>query len=552
MSWTDTLDEFDTYEAALNGFSMELPDDYNVAADCIRKHDNLDRTALYQAYPDGRRETYSFRDLDRMSDKLANALADDGIEAGDRVVVYLPQVPETLCMHLACWKHGALSVPVNSSADSIYIKQIAEDCDPKIIITTDKLIDTVIEVTESCQSIERFVLVGEDDDHDTSIPVTPYEEFVKNKSSSFDIIDSTPETPANIMYTSGSSGPPKGAVLCHGTWLRRLPSFYINNEFTVGADSVGYHYRIWGTTTALENIVLTMWHHGGAVVGYQDDSIGPERVIEFLAEFDVTHTFMVPSWIRKMMAVEDPDTYDLSLDVITVGSERLTPEIVDWVDTHLDGVTVNEIYGLTETGALLTDCQTWYEQRHGFAGKPIPGQGVAIIDTESGEEKPRGRTGAIAVRDEGVSSLLLEYWDLPEATTKLKRVDNWVLTGDLGLHTEDGYIRVFGRNDDLVVSSGYRISPDEIESVLTQHEAVAEAGVIIDTDEDLGDIIKAFVELRPSAEPTTTLEAELKQWVMNRLEIYKSPDIVIFRSSIPTTDRGKIDRDALAEDNSQN
>jgi len=540
----DTLDKFDTYEAALDGFSMELPNNCNVAADCIRNHDNLDRTALYQAYPGGRRETYSFRDLDRMSNKLANALEDDGIEAGDRVIVYLPQIPETMCAHLACWKLGAVSVPLHSGANLANIEQSSEDCEPKIIITNDELIDWVVNVTENQQSIERLVLVGDNDTHDTSIPITTYDEFVMNKSSEFDIIDSTPETPATIVYTSGSTGPPKGVVLSHGSWISRVPGIHANNEFTVNENSVGYHFRSWGTTTSMINIIIEMWYCGGAVVGYQDDSIAPERIIDFLAEFDVTHTFMTPSWIRTMMDVEDLDTYDLSLDVITVGGERLTPEIVDWVDTNLEGVVVNECYGMTELGMISMDCQTWYEQRHGFAGKPIPGQEVAVIDTETGEEKPRGRTGAIAVRED-VKSLFLEYWNLPEATTKLKRVDGWVLSGDLGLHTEDGYMRVFGRNDDLVASSGYQLIPDEIESVLIQHDAVAEVGIIIDTDEDLGDIIKAFVELRPDAEPTPNLEAELKQWVMNRLETYKSPDIIIFMSSIPTTQRGKIDRDAL-------
>jgi len=209
MAWTVTLDEFDTYDDAWEGFSMDLPADYNVAADCVRKHDDLDRTALHQAYPDGRRETYSFRDLDRKSDKLANALEDDGIQPADRVVVYLPQIPETLCMNLACWKLGALSVPVNSSANSVYIRQVAESCDPKIIITNDALVETVVDVTESCPAIERIVLVGENDDHDASASVTKYETFVNDQPSGFDIIDSTPKTPASIMYSSGSTGPPK-------------------------------------------------------------------------------------------------------------------------------------------------------------------------------------------------------------------------------------------------------------------------------------------------------------------------------------------------------
>lgn len=546
MPWTITLDEFDTYEAAREGFRWDFPTDYNVAEDCVRKHEERDRTALYQAYPDGRRETYSFADLDHESDRLANALEARGIEAGDRVAVCLPQIPETLCFHLACWKLAAISIPLAVTLGEQAIEKRIENSEAKLIVTDDTTVETVTAGCESCSSVETVVLVGEEDDLSTTLPIINYEMFISGYSPGFEIAETTPKTPSSILYTSGTTGPPKGVLQHHEYWPGHCPGVYMSYENDVDETAVGWTAASWSSVGSLGNVIFGMWHYGGSVVGYPMESFDPQKAFELMAEFGVTHTWLSPTMLRKMTSVDDIDAYDLSLSVITAGSEKVTSDLFDWVNTHLEDTYLNETYGQTEASAIVMDCQSWFEQRPGSTGKAVPGHDVAIIDPETGEEKPRGEIGRIAIRDEDDPTLLSEYWRMPERTAE-KKVGDWVLTGDLGRQDENDYIWFLSRSDDVIISSGHNISPEEIEGNIAKHEAVAEVGVIGVDDETRGQIIKAFVELHPGVDPTDSLKAELKEWVRDRLAEYKAPHSVEFLSSVPISDRGKTQRRVLRQ-----
>jgi len=196
--------EYETYEQAHENFRWAFPDEYNLAWDLLRKHDDSESPALHQAYPDGRRETYSFRDLDELSNQVANALRERGIESGDRVAIVVPQKPANPLTHLACWKLGAISLPLSVLFGPDALRYRLQDSGANVVVADESVLDTVQDVCEDCSELEHVVAVDADDpDHG----VERFEEMYTGHDTDFDIVDTDEETPAIIIYTSGSTGP---------------------------------------------------------------------------------------------------------------------------------------------------------------------------------------------------------------------------------------------------------------------------------------------------------------------------------------------------------
>jgi len=543
MTWQITLPE-DTYEEAREAFSWDgIPADYNAAADCLRKHDDLDRPALYQAYPDGRRETYSFRDLDAASNRLARALADAGIERGDRVGIVLPQKPENPLTHFACWKLGAVSLPLSVLFGEDAMQYRLEDSGANAVVADESVLDTVAEVRDDCPDLETVVSVDADDPGPN---VTDFDAFAEGYSTDFDPVDTTPDTPAIIIYTSGSTGAPKGVLHTHDVWLGHCPAYYMYFERDV-ADSTFWTPADWAWIGALGDAVFPAWHYGRPVVGYPMGGFDRETAYELLDEFDVTDAFIPPTAIRMLMDIEEPaERYDLSLKAICSGGESLTPEILEWADEELEGVAVNELYGQTEANLLVTNCQDWFPAQAGSMGKPVPGHEVGIVDPETGEELPAGEVGMIAVKHGDDPVIFEEYWNKPEKT-KAARVGDWHLTGDLGRRDEDGYFWFKARDDDVIITSGYRVGPGEVESAILEHPDVAQVGVVGIPDETRGERIKAFVQPVEGVVGDDELRDEIRDLVRNQLAKYEYPRDVEFLKSLPQTTTGKIQRRKLRD-----
>jgi acetyl-CoA synthetase len=273
----------------------------------------------------------------------------------------------------------------------------------------------------------------------------------------------------------------------------------------------------------------------------------PETAFSIMEEFGVTDAFLPPTAIRMMMGVEEPESaYDLDLKAVCSGGEPLTPEILDWAAETLDDVAVNELYGQTEANLLVTNCRAWFEARAGSMGKPVPGHDVAVIDPETGEERPAGEVGEIAVRREGDPVVFQEYWRLPEKT-EAARVGPWHLTGDLGYRDEEGYLWFKARDDDVIITSGYRVGPGEVESAVLEHPDVEQVGVIGVPDETRGEIIKAVVQPVAGVTGDDALREEIRDLVRENLAQYEYPREIEFMDQLPQTTTGKIQRRKLRD-----
>ncbi len=498
---------YDDYERARESFTWDLPAAFNPGVDMVRKHDP-DATGLVvapeDAAGDGPVESYSFGGLDTRSDALAAGLRARGVERGDRVGVCLPQVAATPLSHLACWKAGAVSVPLTT-------------------------------------------LFGRD------------ARRVAGDAAAFTAHDATPATRTAIMYTSGSTGPPKGVLHSHALWLGRAAAAQQFFEgYRVRPDAPADDVTVWTPAdwawgAALGGTLLGAWHHGHRVVGAPRESFDPEWAFGLMERFDVTHAFLPPTAIRMLMTVDRPaERWDLSLSAIGSAGEPLTPEILDWADDALPHVSVNEFYGQTELNLVVGNNRRWFDAEPGSMGKPFPGYELALLDPETREPVDRGEVGEIALRPGDRRVFFDEYWNRPEATAaKTVELDGgtWFLTDDLATRGEDGYVRFRSRTDDVILASGYRVGPLEVERVLLDHPDVEQAGVVGAPDETRGEVIQAHVQPVAELDPADhdRVRAELRTACRDRLAEYEYPREIRFVDELPTTSTGKIRRADLRD-----
>ncbi|MFB6172707.1 MAG: acyl-CoA synthetase [Haloarculaceae archaeon] len=541
MAWHVTLD-YDSYETAVEEFTWDVPDGYNAAHDLLRKHDDPDRVALHQLSVDGDRETYTFADLDRLSNRLAHALADLGVGRGDRVAVVVPQKPANPLTHLACWKLGAVSLPLSVLFGEDALRYRLQDSGARVAVGDAAVTGALDDVREDCPELEHVVAVD-------GPPVggdPQFEDLLADRSDEFAVAETDADTPAIVMYTSGSTGPPKGVLHTHDVWVGHCPAFLMYFERSV-ADATFWTPADWAWIGALGDLVFPAWHYGRPVVGHPMGQFDAETAYEICETFGVTDAFLPPTAIRMMMSVDDPTgRYDLDLAAVCSGGEPLTPEILDWADEELGGVAVNELYGQTEANLLVANCRSWFDARPGSMGKPVPGHDVAVVDEATGEVEPPDEIGQIAVRRDDDPVIFEEYWNQPEKTAAAS-VGEWHLTGDLAARDRDGYLWFKSRDDDLIITAGYRVGPGEVESALLEHASVEQVGVIGVPDETRNEIVKAFVQPVAGVAGDGALREELQQLVRDDLAKYEYPREIEFVDELPQTTTGKIQRKELRE-----
>jgi len=544
MTW-QVMPSSDSLEAAREIFTWDLPETYNPVDDFLRKHDPNRRAIIYEA-DDGSVSTHSYAVLDDRSDRLAAGLRGLGIEPGDRVAVVVPQKPANPVTHLAAWKLGAISVPLTVLFGPDALEYRLVDSGANAVVVDSSVRETIEQIRDSCPELEHVIELGETgtgDAHGFDSLLTAHEPGIK-------CYESTPETPSAIMYTSGSTGPPKGVLHSHALWLGRAAAAY--NYFDQGLDEATlWTPADWAWGAALGGTLFAGFHYGATVVAWPRDGFDPEAVFERMARHDVTHSFMPPTALRMLMGIDDPvDRYDLRLETLAAAGEPLTPEILAWADETFETVSVNEFYGQTELNLVVGNSSTWFPARPESMGQPFPGYEVRIVDPDDPDPTDplkRGSAGELAVKPGDRRVFFDEYWGRPEKTAA-KKVDGWFLTGDIVRRDKDGYCWFVSRADDVILTSGYRVGPMEVESALLDHPAVEQAGVVGVPDETRGEAIKAFVQLT-SGDGSASLRAELKQHIRTQLAAYEYPREIEFVDSLPTTTTGKIQRRALRDRN---
>jgi acetyl-CoA synthetase len=536
----------ESYEAFREDFEWEVPEEFNTATyvcDRWAEHDP-DRVGLHAVAVDGSSETETFEDLRRAASQLADFLAARGVGEGDRVAVNGTQKAENLVTHLAAWKLGAMSVPLSILLGEDGLRFRLQNSDSLAYVADVGNLAALRAVRDDVDALETVLVVDGEDHHDDE---RPFWDAIEGHDESFGTATTDPEDPATMIYTSGTTGEPKGVLLAHRSLLGGLPGVLMGEyNMAVEDDDVSRVPVEWSWIGSLHLGIFSALFYGVPVVADADSEFDPERELSLIDEYDVTFTGGPATAIRMMTQSPAVDDYDLSsVRVIVQGGEPLGEGLVDAVEETFPNATIQEVYGQTEALLFVADCEALgLPHRTGRMGMPVPGHEVRIQDTETGEPLDTGEVGEIALKYDDDPLPFLEYWKRPEKTEE-KVQDGWLRSEDLGVRHEDGSLSFETRKDDVIISSGYKMGPTEIEESLTDHEAVANAGVIGVPDDTRGEIPKAFVVLAPGHEPSDELGEELQNHVRDTLAQYQYPRALEFIDELPKTTTGKVRRHDL-------
>jgi len=534
FAWEDVYAEAD----------WEAPGELNIAHETVDRHAaDRQRVALYFAGEDGERETVTYWQLAEQSNRFANLL-DGLVDQGDRVFSYMPRLPEHYVAMVGALKRGAVWGSVNERFGPEGIAYRLDDCDARAVVTTADNRATVADAVSDVPSVEQIITVSRDGTGIRRGDVNFHSEMGMQPRS-YEPVRTGGEDDALLYYTSGTTGPAKGVLHKH-RWVAGVAA---TQRYAVDLQPGDCYWSTadLGWLTGPIN-TLGAWFWGATLFTYEGE-FEPAQWASLLDEFPVTVLFSVPTAYRMLRANEEVlDGVDLDLrHALSIG-EPLSAGVVEWGEDAL-GVEIYDTYGQTETGNMVINNYPEMETRPGSMGRPLPGVEAAVVDPQTGEVLDPGETGEIAERGD-FPCFFAGYWEAPEKTEDCF-VDGpdgrWYLSGDLAHVDEDGYFHFEGRADDVIISSGYRIGPFEVESALGEHEAVAEAAVVPKPHEERGNIVKAFVVTTDEHDPSESLAGEIKSRVRERLAAHEYPREVEFVADLPKTVTGKIRRTELRD-----
>ncbi|MBM7621341.1 acetyl-CoA synthetase [Bacillus tianshenii] len=538
--YQQTYHNFDWAEVE-KSFSFAETGRVNVAYEAIDRHaltHRKNKVALYYRDPE-RDEKYTFKEMKEMSNKAGNILRQTcDVEKGDRVFIFMPRSPELYFAALGAIKLGAIVGPLFEAFMEGAVKDRLEDSEAKVIVTTPELFKRI--PFDSLPALKHVVLVGENVKEEG--PFIDFNGRMKDASKKLQIewVDKTDGLV--LHYTSGSTGKPKGVLHVHNAMVQH----YQTAKWVLDLKEEDVYWCTadpgWVTGTAYG--IFGPWLAGASnvIVGGR---FRPEAWYQTIEDFGVSVWYSAPTAFRMLMGAGDEvvKKYDLSSlrHILSVG-EPLNPEVIRW-GVKVFNLRVHDTWWMTETGAQLICNYPCMEIKPGSMGKPIPGVEAAIVD-DQGNELPPYRMGNLAIK-KGWPSMMHTIWNNKEKYESYFMPGDWYVSGDSAYMDEEGYFWFQGRIDDVIMTSGERVGPFEVESKLVEHPAVAEAGVIGKPDPVRGEIIKAFVALRDGHEATDELKEEIRQFVKRGLAAHAAPREIEFRDKLPKTRSGKIMRRVL-------
>ena len=499
-----------------------------------------DAPAMIFEKPDGTLERWSFGDIDAQATALAHELRNRGYGRGDLIGLHTGMRPETAIAHMAVCKLGGTAVTLSQLYGPDALAHALNHCEARCMLSTEAAWSPLRSNAATNFPHLKDVLVseskGDEPDLITVLHATPPADFMPDYTAADD--------PALLMYTSGSTGMPKGILHGHRVLASYRPSISLFFNLSMhDEDAVFWSPSDWAWVGGLLDMVFPAWLAGRPIVT-SEARFKADWAYDFIARHKVTHTFLAPTAIKRLAETPNPkDDFDLSLRVICTGGEALAAETLAWAETRL-GVVCNEFYGMTEVNHLIGNCASLYPRRPGSMGVAYPGHEVRLVDDE-GNDVPDGEQGEI-VTPATAPTRYLGYLKNADKEAEL-RLGDFMRTHDLAVRDSDGYFWYKGRSDDLIKSSGFRIGPAEIEECLLAHPAVAEVGVIGKPDADRGSVVKAFIRLSVNTVGDDALVAELKLHVRERLAPYKAPREISFVADFVMTSSGKINRRVLRD-----
>jgi acetyl-CoA synthetase len=555
------------YASARAGFSWEaarealdgLPRDrgLNIALEAIDRHAagrGRYRVAVRWLRRDGRVDEATYGQLAAATNRFANALRGLGVGPGDRVFTLLGRVPELHVAVLGTLKNRSVVCPLFSAFGPEPVRQRLDLGDARVLVTTPALYRRkVAPIRHLVPLLEHVILVGADRPNGGVEGAVAYDDLMSAASPSFTIPPTAPEDMALLHFTSGTTGSPKGAIHVHDAVVA---------HHATGTSALDLHPHdvFWctadpGWVTGMSyGIIAPLTHGVTSIVDEADFEL--DRWYHILADQQVTVWYTAPTALRMLMRAgpEAARAYDLShLRFVASVGEPLNPEVVVWGQDAL-GLPVHDNWWQTETGGIMIANLAGCDIRPGSMGRPLPGVEVAIL--------ARGPDGRAAVRDGTVEVIdqpgvdgelaLRPGWPSmfrgylhDEARYRASFAGGWYLTGDVARRDPDGWLWFVGRADDVINSAGHLIGPFEVESVLMEHPAVVEAGVIGVPDPVAGEVVKAFVTLGPGHQPSDDLRLDLIGFARGRLGAAVAPRDIAFDQHLPKTKSGKILRRLL-------
>jgi acetyl-CoA synthetase len=529
------------YDTLYRQFRWQVPPRYNIGADvCDRwAEKEPDRVAIIHARPDGRDDHITYGWLRETSNRLANVLRAHGVRRRDRVAILLPQSPEVAAIHVAIYKLGAIALPLAVLFGIDALSYRLQNSGAVALITNAGGIERIAEIRDQLAALKLILSL----DGNVSGALS-FTDQLKRASSDFTPVDTSPDDPAMMVYTSGTTGQPKGALHGHRVLIGHLPGVETHHDFLPQPGDRLWTPADWAWAGGLLNVLLPGLHYGVPVVARRFEKFDPEEAFALMARTQVRNAFIPPTALRMLRAAPNPKgRHAINIRSIGSGGESLGVETYEWGKSAFD-LTINEFYGQTECNIVLAACSSIGVSKPGAIGKPVAGHVVAILD-EAGNQLKRGETGQIAIRRPD-PVMFLEYWDNPEATRD-KFIGDWMTTGDQGVMDEDGYVSFVGRDDDVITSAGFRIGPGEIEDCLIRHPAVALAAAIGKPDALRTEIVKAFIVLKKGFVASDALASEIQAFVKTRLSAHEYPREVAFIDAMPMTTTGKVIRRLLRE-----
>ena len=530
-----------SYGEVCESFSWSIPATFNIAQAICDRHVGAGRTALVHEAAEGRSTEFTFEYLQERSRRLANALTAQGIARGDRIGILLPQCPEALIVHLAAYRLGAVALPLFTLFGPDAIEYRLNDSGAKAVVSNAEGIEKLLMLRD--RLVAQPLLIGIEDRLDGA--VLGFSSLLEAAAPDHVRVETSAEDPAIIVYTSGTTGNPKGVLYAHRTLLGHLPGVEFPHDFFPQPGDRMWTPADWAWAGGLMDVLLPSLFHGIPVLAKRLRKFDPEEAFALIGRHDIRNAFMPPTALKMMRQVAKPQTrFSYSMRSIASGGERLGEEMLDW-GRDVFGLTMNEFYGQTEANLTVGNCASIMPLKEGSMGKAIPGHCLEVVDEEGRPVRP-GETGTIAVKAPD-PVFFLRYWNKPDATEEKFR-NGWLLTGDTGHRDEEGYFWFHGRNDDVIISGGYRIGPTEIEDCLMQHPAVAMVAVIGVPDSVRGEVVKAFIVPREGTAVDAALQADVQNFVKARLSAHEYPRQIEFRDALPMTITGKIRRKDLRDE----